>query len=219
MLTLEKISKAYKKERRIFYAAKDVNFSIHKKECVGLLGDSGSGKSTIGTMIAGLTKPTSGKIYFNDEPLHYPLKKPLRKEIQILFQHPEISFNPRLKIIDSLIEPYQLYSPSFSKENIIDDIQSFGLKEEHLYRYPHELSGGEQQRLALVRVLCVKPSLLILDEPTSMLDVLSQAMIINMLQDYQQKNETAYLFITHNHSLAEFFCDRILNIEKGTIIS
>ncbi|PID82670.1 MAG: peptide ABC transporter ATP-binding protein [Clostridiales bacterium] len=219
MLKLEKISKTYKKgHKKIFYAAKDITFHIEVGKCVGLIGDSGSGKSTIANIVAGLTKATSGKIYYKDNLLKYPIRNNARKEIQILFQHPEVAFNPKLKIIDSLKEPYKMYRESYELKDIIDDINNLGLKEEYLYRYPSELSGGEQQRLALARVLAVQPSLLILDEPTSMLDVISQAMIIDMLKEYKEKNNTSYLFITHDEILSTIFCDHIHHIENGELI-
>ncbi len=111
------------------------------------------------------------------------------------------------------------YKKSYTNANIVGDINAVGLEEKHLYRYPAELSGGEQQRLALVRALTIQPKLLILDEPTSMLDVISQAMIIDILRKYQEKHQTAYLFISHNHALANIFCDKIYYMEKGKIVN
>ncbi len=142
----------------------------------------------------------------------------MRRDIQILFQHPEVAFNPKLRIIDSLKEPYKLYRKSYQLDDIIADINALGLKEEHLYRMPSELSGGEQQRLALARVLAIKPTLLILDEPTSMLDVISQAMIIDILKAYQKTQSTSYLFISHDEALAKIFCDQIHYMANGEIV-
>ncbi len=219
MLRLQKISKAYRKGRHsLFYAAKDITFEIAERQCVGLIGDSGSGKSTIANVVVGLTKATSGEIYYKDKLVKYPIKGNLRRDIQILFQHPEVAFNPKLRIIDSLKEPYKLYRTTYQLDDIISDINALGLKEEHLYRVPSELSGGEQQRLALARVLAIKPTLLILDEPTSMLDVISQAMIIDILKAYQKTHNTSYLFISHDEILAENFCDKIHYMENGKIV-
>ncbi len=218
MLRVDKLTKAYRITRREkLTAVKEVSFEIKQGETLGLVGDSGSGKSTIGQMICGLLKPTSGEIRFKGQRLKYPMQKDIRRSIQILFQHPEISFNPKLKIYDSMKEPYILYKNSRSRQDIIDDIVGMGLKEEHLFRYPRELSGGELQRMALARVLAVQPELIVLDEPTSMLDVVSQAQIIGILKEYQKKHHTSYLFISHHLILAKQFCSRMLRIQDGAI--
>ncbi len=218
MLKICGLSKRYKKGKKHFDAIADINIEIGKCQTVGLVGDSGSGKSTIATIVAGLTKPTAGAVAFNGETVRFPFKKSMRRQIQILFQHPEVAFNPKLKIIDSLKEPYQLYKKGYKMADIVADINDMGLQEQLLYRYPVELSGGEQQRLALVRALTIEPDLLILDEPTSMLDVVSQAMIIDILKKYQRRHQTSYLFISHNEVLADIFCDNIYYIEEGRIV-
>lgn len=218
LLKTENLSKAYHmtgSRKEIFYAAKDVNIHVFEGETLGLLGDSGSGKTTVGQIITGLIQPTSGRILYKGEEIKFPVKRSLRKQIQILFQHPEISFNPELPIIKSMEEPYKLYRPKSSKNDIIKDIEKMGLKEKHLYRKPRELSGGELQRLALSRILALEPALIILDEATSMLDVISQAQIIALLKTYQKENNTAYIFITHNKALADIVCNRIYRIDKG----
>lgn len=217
MLKLNKITKIYDNKKEKFTAVKDISFRINENEILGLIGDSGSGKSTIGQIICGLIKPTEGFIFYKDNILKFPIQKELRKDIQILFQHPEISFNPKLKIFDSIKEVYILYRKNWKKEDIIKDISVFGLREEHLYRYPNELSGGELQRLALARVLVCKPKILVLDEPTSMLDVISQAQIISMLREYKKEHKLSYLFISHHIELAKQFCDRILKLEDGKL--
>lgn len=214
MLELRKLSKAYKAAKGTFFAAKDIDLNIGEDEIVGLIGDSGSGKSTIAQMIAGLIKPSSGEIVYKGDILSYPIQKKYRPKIQILFQHPEVSFNPKLKIISSMKEVYNLYKKDDKDSSITADIAKFGLKEEHLHRYPSELSGGELQRLALARVLAVKPSLLILDEPSSMLDVITQAQIIDILREYKKEHHCSYLFISHNEILAEVFCDRIITLNR-----
>lgn len=218
LLKTENLSKAYHmagSRKEIFYAAKDVNIHVFEGETLGLLGDSGSGKTTVGQIITGLIQPTSGRILYKGEEIKFPVKRSLRKQIQILFQHPEISFNPELPIIKSMEEPYKLYRPKSSKNDIIKDIEKMGLKEKHLYRKPRELSGGELQRLALSRILALEPALIILDEATSMLDVISQAQIVALLKTYQKENNTAYIFITHNKALADIVCNRIYRIDKG----
>ncbi|MDO5689120.1 MAG: dipeptide/oligopeptide/nickel ABC transporter ATP-binding protein [Tissierellia bacterium] len=219
MLKCKNLTKVYSiGPKKRLQAIKDVSFSIGAGETVGLLGESGSGKSTIGQILCGLLKPTEGELLFQNEVLTYPFSKEVRPKIQILFQHPEVSFNPKLRIIDSIKEPYRLYLHSKDRSRIIEDIERMGLRAEHLDRYPRELSGGELQRLALARVLSIRPSLLVLDEPTSMLDVLSQAQIMHLLKAYQTRWGTSYLFITHNPQLAGFFSDQILAIHEGELV-
>lgn len=213
MLQIRNLSKSYYRHKERFSVIENINFDIKQGETLGLLGDSGSGKSTIGQIISGLLKADNGEIFFFEDKLEYPMQKKYRKDIQILFQHPEVAFNPKLKILDSIKEPYKLNS-NYSLDAIITDIEKFGLMEKHLYRYPSELSGGELQRLALARVLAMNPKLIILDEPTSMLDVISQAQIIYFLNKTQAERNISYLFITHHTKLAEQFCDRILKLEN-----
>ena len=198
-------------------AVQDACIEIKAGETVGLFGDSGSGKSTIGLMAAGLLKPTSGDIIFDGEVLKSRYRGEVRRDIQILFQHPETSFNPMLPLIKSMVEPYRLYRIPFSKDILLDNMKNYGLYEEHLYRRPAELSGGELQRAALVRIMTIKPRLIVLDEPTSMLDVITQAQMISMLKRNQQQNRTAYLFIAHNRILCEQFCHRIYKIREGIL--
>lgn len=218
MLKINNLTKKYPLHRKESFTAVDnVNFHIENGETLGLIGDSGSGKSTIAQIIAGLIEATSGELLFHGKVLRYPIQKEFRQSIQILFQHPEVSFNPKLQIFDSIKESYMLYRAGWTKDDIVNDIQSFGLREEHLKRYPFELSGGELQRLALVRILATQPELIVLDEPTSMLDVISQAQILSMLKNYQQNHNTAYLFISHHIALAEQFCHRIIRIDNGRL--
>lgn len=200
-----------------FYAVDDADVVIAAGETVGLLGDSGSGKTTLGMMIAGLTRPTSGTIRYEGRPLAFPYRGELRRQIQILFQHPEVSFNPALPIIRSMTEPYKLYDPPFTKAKLLADMSAMGLYEEHLERLPRELSGGELQRLALTRLLALTPSLVVLDEPTSMLDVISQAQIMNLLRTYQRRSGASFLLITHQRALVEAFCDRVYSVERGVV--
>ena len=214
---LTKIYKSRVNKKENFYAAKDVNITLMEGETIGLFGDSGSGKSTLGQMLSGLLKPTSGRIFFGEDELKYPFKGPHRREIQILFQHPEISFNPALPLLSSLKEPYSLYNIPYSLSALIENVEKFGLHEEHLYRKPAELSGGELQRAALSRLLVMEPKVIILDEPTSMLDVITQAQMIQMLREYQKKAGTSYVFITHNRTLCEEVCNRIYDVENGIV--
>lgn len=216
----ENLCKAYKSRTdasKSFFAAKDVNITLAEGETVGLFGDSGSGKSTLGQMLSGLLKPTSGKIFFEEQEIRYPFRGEARRNIQILFQHPEISFNPALPLIKSLVEPYLLYNIPYSPQILIENVEKFGLHEEHLYRKPAELSGGELQRAALSRLLVMQPKVIVLDEPTSMLDVITQAQMVQMLQEYQKNTNASYIFITHNRSLCDMVCDRVYTVESGIV--
>ncbi len=218
-MRLEKLSKTYKSRTGSgsFFAVREANVTLEPGQTVGLFGDSGSGKSTLGMMAAGLLKPTSGNIYYEEAPLGWPFRGQARKNIQILFQHPEVSFNPALPLIRSMVEPYRLYGLPYSKEILIADVERYGLHEEHLYRCPGELSGGELQRAALARLLVLQPKVLVLDEPTSMLDVITQAQMVAMLRDYQKETGASYLFITHNRSLCDRVCDKVYDVEQGNI--
>ena len=200
-----------------FCAVENASLTLHEGESIGLFGDSGSGKSTLGQMLTGLLKPTSGSIFFEEEPIRYPFRGSVRRQIQILFQHPEVSFNPALPILTSLKEPSQLYDIAYSDKILLDGIQRFGLHEEHLYRKPSELSGGELQRAALFRLLTLQPKVIVLDEPTSMLDVITQAQMIQLLRAYQEHSGVSYVFITHNRTLCQQFCHRIYDMNAGTL--
>ena len=200
-----------------FTAVDGASISLQKGKTLGLLGQSGSGKSTLGQMMVGLLRPDSGELFFHGERLSYPIRGQARRKIQILFQHPEVSFNPQLTLRQSLIEPFKLTGKPFDDGAILSVIEPFGLHAEHLSRYPGELSGGELQRAALARVTVLEPEMILLDEPTSMLDVITQAQMINFLRRYQQQHQTAYLFITHSTALAEQFCDEIVNMEDGRL--
>ena len=200
-----------------FTAVDHASLPLQRGRTLGLLGQSGSGKSTLGQMMVGLLRPDSGELFFHGERLGYPIRGQARRKIQILFQHPEVSFNPQLTLRQSLVEPFKLTGKPFDDGAILSVIEPFGLHAEHLSRYPGELSGGELQRAALARVTVLEPEMILLDEPTSMLDVITQAQMIDFLRRYQQQHQTAYLFITHSTALAEQFCDEIVNMEDGRL--
>ena len=218
--TMEAVSltKRFRSADKTWFTAVDgASISLQKGKTLGLLGQSGSGKSTLGQMMVGLLRPDSGELFFHGERLSYPIRGQARRKIQILFQHPEVSFNPQLTLRQSLVEPFKLMGNPFDDGTILSVIEPFGLHAEHLSRYPGELSGGELQRAALARVTVLEPEMILLDEPTSMLDVITQAQMINFLRRYQQQHQTAYLFITHSTALAEQFCDEIVNMEDGRL--
>lgn len=216
-IEVEDISFSYKNRNVINSVLDKVSLSIGAGETVGLLGKSGCGKSTLGQVICGLRRPSSGRILYNGDPLRYPYRGTIRREIQVLFQHPESAFNPKLQLIDSISEIYRLYNIPYSLENVCQMLELFGIYEEHLRRYPLQLSGGELQRLALARILLADPKVIILDEPTSMLDSISQAQIIRMLMELQKERDISYLFITHDEMLCKIASDRIFSIEDKQV--
>lgn len=212
------LTKHFRSADKTWFTAVDgASISLQKGKTLGLLGQSGSGKSTLGQMMVGLLKPDSGELFFHGKLLSHPIRGQARRRIQILFQHPEVSFNPQLTLRQSLVEPFKLMGKPFDDGAILSVIEPFGLHAEHLARYPSELSGGELQRAALARVTVLEPEMILLDEPTSMLDVITQAQMIDFLRRYQQHHQTAYLFITHSTALAEQFCDEIVNMEDGRL--
>ena len=203
--------------KRSFTAVKKASLSLFPGETLGLLGESGSGKSTLGQMLVGLIRPDEGTILFRGQPLAYPFKGAPREKIQILFQHPEVSFNPQLTLRQSLSEPFRIRGLPLSDGVLAECISRFGLYPEHLERRPGALSGGELQRAALARILVMEPEVILLDEPTSMLDVITQAQIMDFLRRYQEERGTSYLFITHSTSLARQVCHRIVRIRAGEL--
>lgn len=210
-------TKALTKKFEGVTAVSQANVTLEPGETVGLFGESGSGKSTLGLMISGLLKPTSGQVLYKGAAVKQPYRGDCRRNIQVLFQHPEISFNPALPLIRCMEEPYKVHGLPYSPEILHRDIGRFGLRPEHMQRLPAELSGGELQRAALARILVLSPEIIVLDEPTSMLDVITQAQIMEMLRENQNKHGTAYIFITHNRMLCDAFCNRVYRVEAGVV--
>lgn len=217
-IEIQGINKTFHAEGRTVCAVCNASMAFPEGKTVGVLGASGSGKSTLGKIVAGLLRPDSGKLWADGRAETYPYRGRLRQKIQILFQHPEVSFNPRLTLVQSLREPYLLRHILFDRSELCQRLERFGLYAEHLDRYPHELSGGELQRAALARLLVLEPDFVVLDEPTSMLDSISQAQIIRMLRELQQQRGLTYLFITHSDALAELCCDEIYRITDGRLL-
>lgn len=214
-------------KRQPFVRAVDgIDFYIKKKEIFGLIGESGSGKTTTGRMLLRLIKPTRGRIFFhNREITRLPEKefKPLRKKMQIIFQDPYESLNPKMTIYDILAEPMRIQQIGTEDEiaervyKALEDVELIP-PEEFIHRYPHELSGGQRQRVATGRALVLEPEFIVADEPVSMLDVSIRAEILNLMFDLMEKYGVSFLYITHDIALARHICERIAVMYLGKIM-
>ena len=205
-------------------AVDDVNLTIPRSKVLGLVGESGCGKTTVGRTILRLWEPTEGEIYFEGRDitrLGPEEVKKLRKKMQIVFQDPSASLNPRMRvgtIIDRGMVLNASYSPKERRERTLRLMERIGLLADHYDRYPHELSGGQQQRVGIARALSVEPEFIVLDEPTSALDVSVQAQILNLLKEIQKGMDLTMLFISHNLSVINHICDRIAVMYAGKIV-
>lgn len=196
-------------------AVDDVSFKLYKGETLGLVGESGCGKSTTGRAILRLIEPSAGKVLYKNEDILAKSGRQFRsvqKEMQMVFQDPFSSLNPRIRIGESVKEPLVVHSIGSRKEReerVMDILDKVGLRPDHFYRYPHEFSGGQRQRIGLARALVANPNILILDEPVSGLDVSIQSQIINLLQELQDEFKLTSLFISHDMSVVRYISDRV----------
>jgi len=208
------------------HAVENVSFEIYPGETYGLVGESGSGKSTIGRSIIRLYDPTAGKIVFNDVDISGKLSRStsqmLRTQMQMIFQDPMASLNPRKKIGDIIgegLDIHHMYKTKAEREEKIKAILAkVGLSPEHATRYPHQFSGGQRQRVGIARALIMNPKLIIADECISALDVSIQAQVVNLMKDIQQETGTAYLFIAHDLSMVKYISDRIGVLHLGHLL-
>lgn len=227
MIKVNNLSKTFKRnsfKRNKSLALDNVSVHIKKGITLGLIGESGCGKSTLGRTMIKLLPCDSGEIYFNGNDITKYSQKDminLRKDMQIIFQHPDTSLNPSKTILFSLLEPiliHDLMDKNEAMKKIKEFLHYVHLKEEILSRYPHQISGGQIQRIALARALLLNPKFIVLDEATSMLDVSVQAQIIHLLKKVQKEFGITYLFISHDLDLVTAFCDEIAVMNKGKII-
>lgn len=208
-------------------AIQDISFDIYRGETLGLVGESGSGKTTTGRAIIRLYKPTSGEILFDGSDiagLHNGSKemKEFRREMQMIFQDPYASLNPRMKVKDIIAEGIDIHHLAKDDDDrdaqVANLLQLVGLNPDHATRYPHEFSGGQRQRIGIARALAVQPQFIIADEPISALDVSIQAQVVNLLKNIQDQRNLTYLFIAHDLSMVKYISDRIAVMHYGRIV-
>lgn len=219
------IRKGFFASRKRYVKAVDhISFQVFPGETLGIVGESGSGKSTLGRTVIRLEEPTEGRILFNSQDISRSTMaelRGLRKEMQIIFQDPYSSLNPRKRIGELLAEPMQVHfslDHSTAKQKVNDLLEIVGLSQQHRNRYPHEFSGGQRQRIGIARALTLQPKLIVCDEPVSALDVSIQSQILNLLKELQGEFQLTYLFIAHGLAAVKYVSDRIAVMYLGQIV-
>jgi oligopeptide transport system ATP-binding protein len=211
------------RQTAVVHAVDGVSFELHAGETMALVGESGCGKSTVGRLVLRLLDPTAGKVWFNGEDLTALSPQQLRakrRELQMIFQDPYSSLNPRMTVEQTLVEPLALHglAPGRRRERAAELMDLVGLAPQYLQRYPHEFSGGQRQRIGIARALAVEPRLIVCDEPVSALDVSIQAQIINLLQDLQRRLGLAYVFIAHDLAVVKHISSHVAVMYLGHVV-
>ena len=225
ILEVKNLKKYFKTPRGMLHAVDDVSFSIEKGHTLGIVGESGCGKTTTGRCILRLVEPTSGEIFFDGKDItklgRGEMKK-LRKDMQIIFQDPFSSLDPRYTINQTLTETLKINKICTGKKElenrVLELMETVGLAERLINTYPHELDGGRRQRIGIARALAMEPKFIVCDEPVSALDVSIQAQILNLLEDLQEKLGLSYIFITHDLAVVNHFADEIAVMYLGQIV-
>ena len=219
LLIIENISKTFKVDKnKELQALKNINIRLKKGECIGIVGESGCGKSTLARIIVGIEKKTSGNIIFDNKEIESISET---KDIQMIFQNPLSSFNPRMKIVDYMWEPLRNYFKLSKKDSIPlikKSLMDVGLDENALEKYPHEFSGGQLQRITIARAIIIKPKLIVCDEITSALDVSVQKQILELLKKLQKDLDLSYLFIGHDLAVVQDISQKIVVMYMGEIV-
>ena len=209
---------------RILHAVENVDLTIRRGETLGLVGECGCGKSTLGRTLMGIYEPTKGKLYYEGKPVdlkHKSSRLAFAKKAQIVFQDPYASLDPRMTV-GSIIEEgmiiHHMYDAQKRKERVAELLDTVGLNREHANRFPHEFSGGQRQRIGIARALAIEPEFIVCDEPISALDVSIQAQVINLLHDLQEEMHLTYLFIAHDLNVVKYISDRIAVMYLGSVM-
>jgi len=225
LLRVEHLKKYFKTPMGMLHAVDDVNFSINQGDTLGVVGESGCGKSTLGRTVLKLIEPTDGRIIFDGRDITFIKEKEnleLRKQMQIIFQDPFSSLNPRLSVADLIADPlktFHLYRNPEEREKKVHELMDMvGLAKRFEYSYPHELDGGRRQRIGVARALSLSPKFIVCDEPVSALDVSIQAQILNLLQDLQEQHGLTYIFVTHDLSVVKHISNDILVMYIGAMV-
>jgi oligopeptide/dipeptide ABC transporter ATP-binding protein len=231
LYSLKNIKKHYPVKGGIFKTVKGhvkavdgITLDIFKGETLGVVGESGCGKSTFGRTILGLETPTDGMMVFKGDDISGKTSrqlKPYKKDMQMIFQDPYASLNPKQRIGDALEEALIIHtklSAGERRNKVFELLREVGLKEEHYDRYPHEFSGGQRQRIGIARAISINPSFIVCDEPVSALDVSVQAQVIKLLKDLQGKHDLTYLFVSHDLGVVRHLCDRVLVMYLGQMV-
>ena len=210
------------KKRQVLKAVENVTMDIYKGEILSLVGESGSGKTTLGRTVSRLYAKTNGDILFNGKPVEEYGRKEFTKKVQMIFQDPQASLNPRMTVGDIIAEGIDLHKLASSKQERMEKVYKLleivGLNREHASRFPHEFSGGQRQRIGIARALAVDPEVLVCDEPISALDVSIQAQVVNLLKDLQRERNLTLLFNAHDLSMVKYISDRVAVMYRGKVV-
>ncbi|HBU69292.1 MAG TPA: dipeptide/oligopeptide/nickel ABC transporter ATP-binding protein [Elusimicrobia bacterium] len=225
MIKINGVSKSFFLEEGIFGAEKKrllaldtVSLDISRGEAVGIVGESGSGKTTLGRVACGLLKPDSGSVFVDSKPLGAYTRAELGSKIQMVFQDPFASLNPKLSVASILGEAAVFIKPERRRARVLETLEIMGLSEDFLASYPHQFSGGQRQRIAIARCLLREPELIIADEPLSSLDISTQCQLLDTLKELKESRNVAFIFITHDFAAAAAISDRIAVMKNGRIV-